>query len=102
MASKAEVYREGDVSHSREGRELIPELALLTHGELTALMGKMGRAGRDPKPKESKDILAYMPQWQDTPEEVKENPKGESRMRILLEAWFLVRCELNFRQSEGC
>jgi hypothetical protein len=102
MASQLEIDREADVRHSKEGRELIPELALLTHGELRALIGKMGRAGRDPKTKDSKNILAYMPQWQDTPEEIENDPKGESKLRILIEAWFLVRKELNFRQSEGC
>jgi Ser/Thr protein kinase RdoA (MazF antagonist) len=107
MASRLEREREAAVKHAKEGRKLIPELALLTDGELATLHGMLHRAGRDRK---AANPLAYMaPQWGETPEELAaladpdadpKERKKESRMRILIEAWFLTRCELDLRLAE--
>jgi hypothetical protein len=102
MASILEITREAAVKHAREGRELIPELALLTYAELETLHGMMHRAGRS-KAKGAVPLAYIVPQWGETEQELKNaDPKKEGRARILIEAWFLTRCELDLRQAEGC
>lgn len=95
MASKAEVIRERAAMRAAHGRQLIPELVLLSDAEVGLLMVKLSRAGRvfpgDGGWALHGDVKARHG-WK----------PNDTYSGLHAEAHFFIRAEYDHRQAQGC